>query len=222
MMNKSTLKGVVLGSAIAAAGLGFLNKDDVVVANSGIEGVALNAVVEKKNEEEKVDVQAAYNSLLDTIGYAEGADYNTLFGNNSFEDFSAHPVDTDELICARYKGKCQTAAGRYQFNIKTTRWLQKKDLLEDFTPESQDEAAKYLLKWKKVDDEMLVEAIKNKDLTEIYDLIAPTWASIPYSDSDCPVKGCGNGSSYWGQGGKSKEELNEKFFEFYKTNQLES
>lgn len=125
---------------------------------------------------------------------ASGNDYRTFYGGRRFNDLSDHPVITGELQgvplppewCKRLgysDGRCvSTAAGAYQFTRPT--WLSVRGAdafrgwpaLPDFSPESQDEAARRLLA---IDGVLpLVEAGQWHDAVQ---RASQRWASLPGS-----------------------------------------
>lgn len=99
-------------------------------------------------------------AFLSAIDYSEGTSrggrdpYRTCYGYaHTIKSFADHPAVTGEWrgekldsLGAAYVGKVSTAAGRYQL-IKPT-WLDCKRALSlpDFSPDSQDRAAVYLIK----------------------------------------------------------------------------
>lgn len=118
-----------------------------------------------------------------------GLAYRTFYGGARFSDLSDHPVLTGELrgvplppaMCkaAGYaSGKCvSTAAGAYQFTVPT--WQEMRNIaprLTDFSPESQDEAARRLLY--KIG---ALQPILQGDITRGIALAATRWASLPGS-----------------------------------------
>lgn len=66
------------------------------------------------------------------IAWAEGADYNTLYGGKKFSSYSDDPG--------------RVVAGRCQFQPRTWAGAKKALGLKDFSPASQDAAAIYLIK----------------------------------------------------------------------------
>lgn len=127
-----------------------------------------------------------------------GRAYSTFYGGAQFSDFSDHPVLTGELrgvplpaqwcINAGYPdGKCvSTAAGAYQINVPTWREVRSYGgpTLPDFSPESQDEAARRILL--KIG---ALAALTNNRVTEAIRIASKRWASLPGSTA--------------GQGGRS-------------------
>jgi lysozyme len=113
-------------------------------------------------------------AFLKMIRVAEGTGgpngYRTFFGNGLFDSYAAHPriVHTGGSLRS-------TAAGAYQFKSDTWSDLQKahKDLT-DFTPESQDRAAVYLIKRRNAYNDVI-----NGNLDSAIDKCSFEWASFP-------------------------------------------
>ena len=77
-------------------------------------------------------------AFLNTIGFGEGADYNSLFGNrptDRFSDYTAFPGT----------GRPNTASGKYQILEPTYKGLSSQMGLTDFSPHTQDLMAVELL-----------------------------------------------------------------------------
>jgi lysozyme len=113
-------------------------------------------------------------AFLKMIRVAEGTGgpngYRTFFGNGLFDSYAAHPriVHTGGSLRS-------TAAGAYQFKSDTWSDLQKahKDLT-DFTPDSQDRAAVYLIKRRSAYTDVI-----NGNLDSAVDKCSFEWASFP-------------------------------------------
>ena len=136
-------------------------------------------------------------SLLQTIRFAEGtagADgYNTMFTGAKFNDLSRHP----RLINSS-NGLSSDAAGAYQFLSTTYEPLAGRLGLNDFTPINQDIAALALAD-QRLQDLGGLGIITNDGMSRrVADALAPEWASFPTAAT---------GTSYYGQGGKSLNEL---------------
>lgn len=86
--------------------------------------------------------QQRLQAFLESIAASEGANYNTVVGGGTFDDFSQHPNRVG-LITGDGPS---TAAGRYQITGKTWRSVQQALGLTNFGPESQDRAAIELLR----------------------------------------------------------------------------
>jgi muramidase (phage lysozyme) len=114
-------------------------------------------------------------ALLNTIRYAEGtwkqgqAGYRTLYGGGRFQSLERHP---EIVVVKRYTS---AAAGAYQFLPTTWSEAASKLQLASFDPESQDQAALYL-----VDRRGVLEQIDQQGLTrEAMAVLAREWASFP-------------------------------------------
>jgi muramidase (phage lysozyme) len=90
-------------------------------------------------------------AFLHMIRAAEGTagenGYRMLFGKKLFDDFSKHPRIRKEFLNKAGKRIVTTAAGAYQ--ITATTWdtqIQPNLHLPDFSPESQDKAAIFLIR----------------------------------------------------------------------------
>ena len=139
-------------------------------------------------------------ALLNTIRYAEGtwkqgpAGYRTLYGGGRFQSLERHP---EIVVVKRYTS---AAAGAYQFLPTTWSEAASKLQLASFEPESQDQAALYL-----VDRRGMLEHIDNQGLTrEAMAVLAREWASFPTLA----------GRSAYGQPVKQADELQR----FYSSN----
>ena len=116
-------------------------------------------------------------AFLNTIGYSEGANYNTLYGGNTFADYSTFPNVRVTLA----NGDTTSAAGKYQFEAATWNGLQSSLSLPDFTPQSQDAAAIQLLK-----DNNAYDSIVNGDIVTAINNLGNIWASFPSSTEGQP------------------------------------
>ena len=128
-------------------------------------------------------------ALLDAIAMAEGTSgpngYRTMFGGGTFDTSKGWKHPDTVIRGGRYSS---AAAGRYQFLPGTWNAAAKALGLKDFSPVNQDKAALYLAKRRGVTDAMLAkEGLSQR----ISDLLAPEWASFPYSPK--------GGQSYYGQ-----------------------
>lgn len=149
-------------------------------------------------------------ALLDTIAWAEGADYNIMYGGEKFLDFSAHPAYTGEMPKSGITKweKTSTAAGRYQFLKDTYDSLKKKGFFTSgFIPEEQDKAAiDLIISKRQLSEEQLKKAVESNNLRLVWNKLTREWASIPTS----------SGVSYYkGQSAKSEEQLNSLYYQCY-------
>ena len=138
-------------------------------------------------------------AFLDVIAFAEGTyeagmdGYRMQFGGGLIDSLYEHPNQVIEI--GKYRS---TATGRYQFLYSTWKRAAKALGLTDFGPESQDQAALYLIA--KRDAMHLVDSCQ---LTQkLIWKLAPEWASFPSV----------NGRSYYLQPFKKYDEL----FDFWK------
>jgi len=141
-------------------------------------------------------IEGGWQRLSRVIHVGEGTTgdkgYTTMFGGGQFTDLSRHP---DQVVSA--SGYNSSAAGKYQFLTPT--WNEARDALglQDFSPESQEKAGRFLTQRRGVDPDKVYTNFN--DFKDAMDKLAPEWASLPYSKTS--PKGFGNGSSYYGQGG---------------------
>lgn len=125
-------------------------------------------------------------AFLYLIRWCEGTagedGYRTLFGGELFDGFAAHP---NRAVTKIVGGRpiTSTAAGAYQFLFKTWEECRKALNLPDFSPDSQDKAAVYLIKRRGALED--VEAGRLKDAIR---KCALEWASLPGSPYGQPTK----------------------------------
>ena len=108
-------------------------------------------------------------------------DYSVLYGGGHFSDYSEHPnVRVPFTNPKSGKQDFSTAAGAYQINFPT--WsgeIQPALNLPDFSPESQDMAAEWLIQ--KIG---AYDAAANGDIDTALRLSSKRWASLPYSTAE--------------------------------------
>ena len=129
-------------------------------------------------------------AFLDMISFAEGnTDYRTGFNFQRIEDLSKHPGTA--------KGG-STAAGRYQFRISDWNDVKDKLGLPDFTAESQDIAATYLLQTRPLPNKniVIIDALLSDNFNEAVQRAAFVWASLPYDFGDGKTNPDTNPRSY--------------------------
>lgn len=124
-------------------------------------------------------VQQNQKKFLDFIAESEGADYNTIVGGKTFEDFSKHPG----VVGVTTKEGPSTAAGRYQIVGKTYEPYAKKLGVSDFTPETQDKIALELIK-----DKGALEDVNAGNFEAAIDKLGGVWASFPSSPYSQPKR----------------------------------
>lgn len=113
-------------------------------------------------------------AFLETIGASEGANYNTVVGGGTFDDYKDHPNKVG-LITGDGPS---TAAGRYQITGTTWRGVKARLGLKDFSPESQDRAAIELLRQRGALDDVL-----NGDNDAAIRKLGNEWQSLPSGTS---------------------------------------
>lgn len=123
--------------------------------------------------------------MLGFIKAAEGVkhDYNTGFGNERFDDLSAHPNIRKQFKQTDGKRNTTTAAGAYQFTNKTWNGLVDQYGLQDFGPMSQDIGALALIDQKGALDDVL-----QGDYQSAINKTGGVWASLPSSNYKQPKK----------------------------------
>ena len=116
--------------------------------------------------------------FLDVIAKAEGVKhgYNTIFGNERFNNLSTHPNVRKQFKQTDGKMNVTSAAGRYQFIKSTWGEQARRYKLKDFSPQSQDIAAIGLL----IQNGSLPYILRGDYQTAI-SKSGGTWASLPSS-----------------------------------------
>ena len=170
---------------------------------------------------------ANVRALLDTISFAEGtgASYGTIYGGNVVPELAAGELTVAEVMEMQRTGKVRgrdvgyardqynsDATGRYQFMsfvLKEEVEKQGISMSEKFTPALQD---KLILGRMARMRGVTTDMIEAEGLSDnIIDRLAPEFASFPnlfgpdYKGRDI------QGTSFYGQGGKSAQSLRERF-----------
>lgn len=116
--------------------------------------------------------------MLDLIATTEGVKhgYNTLFGNQRFDNLSSHPNIKKAFTQTDGKKNYTTAAGRYQFLKGTWDGLAQQYGIKDFSPHSQDFGALALL-----DQIGALPYVLKGDFQTAIKKSGSTWASLPTS-----------------------------------------
>lgn len=140
--------------------------------------------------------------MLDLIANAEGVKhgYNTVFGNQRFDNLQAHPNIRKGFTQTDGKKNYTTAAGRYQFLNSTWQGLAKQYGLRDFSAQSQDLGALALIAQKGA-----LKNVVNGDYQGAVGKLGSTWASLPSSSYAQPKK-------TWAQLGLNGEPSKSKNF----------
>jgi len=116
--------------------------------------------------------------MLDVIASAEGVKhgYNTVFGNERFNNLSSHPNIRKAFKQTDGKTNYTTAAGRYQFLNNTWNGLARRYGFKDFSPQNQDLGAIALIAGRGA----LNDVLKGNYQSAIQKL-GREWASLPSS-----------------------------------------
>jgi len=145
------------------------------------------AVARQLAEYEALAGNPRVRAMLDTIAFAEGADYDVMFTGKRFDSTKGwqHP-----RAVQKSPGYASDAAGRYQFLSTTWDEVAGQLGLKDFSPRSQDIAALRLMERRGVD----LGALAAGDPTaDTFAKLAPEWASLPTKAGKSaygqPVKG---------------------------------
>jgi muramidase (phage lysozyme) len=104
------------------------------------------------------------SAFLDTIAWAEGARYDTLYGGARFDDYSRFPG----------YGKRHSPSGRYQIVAQTYDELSTQLGLTDFSPRTQDLMAVHLLHKRGA-----LKPLLSGDLDAALPGASRPWASLP-------------------------------------------
>lgn len=125
-------------------------------------------------------------AYLDSIGQAEGATYNTLYGGGTFSDYSKHPN-----IAFKGPDGITTAAGKYQIVKSTWDDVARALGLTDFSPASQDKAAIWLMKRRGA-----LEHVKRGEFDIATSKLGQEWQGLPSGAS--PNQGKRSASEFKG------------------------
>ena len=145
----------------------------------------------------------SWYGLSSVIRYAEGTSkkdgYTTMFGHRQFTDMSKHPNNPMRTSW----GSQSEAAGAYQFMKPTWETVKRNTGVKDFSIESQEVGGRWLTQHRGVNPDTAITT--RADFVKAMDKLAPEWASLPFSGKG--RNGGGYGTSYYGQGGKSLDQL---------------
>ena len=159
--------------------------------------------------------------MLDAISFAEGTtkSYGTLYGGKVIPELAAGKMTIAEVLKMQkskmYNGKSvygsgynSNATGRYQFmSYVLEEEINRQGISpnELFTPEMQDRLIlNRISRMRGVTPELLSkEGMSDK----VIDMLAPEFASFPNLIGPDSKGNVGTNTSYYGQGGKSKEEI---------------
>ena len=118
----------------------------------------------------------SYGKLSKVITGPEGTSgpegYKTMFGGSKFEDFSDHPRKLNTS-----NGLTSDAAGKYQFLSTTWDEASEATGVTDFSPRSQEIAARYLIERAGIDPDAPINS--KEEFIRVMNALSPVWASIP-------------------------------------------
>ncbi|MEG4963046.1 MULTISPECIES: glycoside hydrolase family 24 protein [unclassified Microcoleus] len=132
-------------------------------------------------------------ALMRTISASESnvsRPYHVVYGGKYVLDLSRHPDWCVKIVNGPNRGKCSTAAGRYQF--LTTTWKEKAKryharpanflFWEDysFEPEDQDAVVYAWLSDRKFWKVDISEMLRQERLIEVLRMLSGTWTSLGY------------------------------------------
>ncbi|WP_445242467.1 glycoside hydrolase family 24 protein [Microcoleus vaginatus] len=132
-------------------------------------------------------------ALMRTISASESnvsRPYHVVYGGKYILDLSRHPDWCVKIVNGPNRGKCTTAAGRYQF--LTTTWKEKAKRYQarranflfwedySFEPEDQDAVVYAWLSDRKFWKADIPEMLRQERLTEVLRMLSGTWTSLGY------------------------------------------
>jgi muramidase (phage lysozyme) len=132
-------------------------------------------------------------ALMRTISASESnvaRPYHVVYGGKYVLDLSHHPDWCVKIVNGPNRGKCTTAAGRYQF--LTTTWKDKAKRYQarranflfwedySFEPEDQDAVVYAWLSDRKFWKADISEMLRQERLTEVLRMLSGTWTSLGY------------------------------------------
>lgn len=134
-------------------------------------------------ETDSVDSSANVDAFLAALrqGESGGVGYGALYGGGTFADFSHHPADKsypNAWLGVITKWGPTHAAGAYQFQPGTWKEAATACQLSDFSPDSQDIAARFLISRRGA-----LDAVKAGDWKTAFLKLRTEWQSIPLRGS---------------------------------------
>ncbi|WP_333053109.1 MULTISPECIES: glycoside hydrolase family protein [unclassified Microcoleus] len=132
-------------------------------------------------------------ALMRTISASESnvaRPYHVVYGGKYILDLSRHPDWCVKIVNGPNRGRCTTAAGRYQF--LTTTWKEKAKRYQarranflfwedySFEPEDQDAVVYAWLSDRKFWKADISEMLRQERLTDVLRMLSGTWTSLGY------------------------------------------
>lgn len=143
---------------------------------------------------------ANMRAFLDMLAYAEGTSgpdgYRTLFGGGLMDSTADHPRLYFSFKNSKGEQLKTSAAGRYQFLIRTWDDLRDKLKLQDFGPASQDAGAIELIRQRGA-----INDIKAGRIPQAIDKVRTIWASLPGAGYSQPERSLSNLIAAYKNGG---------------------
>lgn len=134
-------------------------------------------------------------AFLDMISYAEGAPrYNILFGGGSFSSYRDHP---------RQVIQGSSASGRYQILRATYDDARSAIGVTDFTPQSQDRIAVWL-----INRDNALDEIRSGNINAAIELTDETWTSFQVKPRADLIRYWRERVAYYQRGGQSQAQAN--------------
>ena len=138
------------------------------------EGVPVSSVFEDYSEADAFS--ESYGKLSRVITGPEGTSgadgYRTMFGGSTFEGFSDHPRKLNTS-----NGLTSDAAGKYQFLSTTWDEAAAATGVTDFSPQSQEIAARYLIQRAGINPDAPINS--KEEFIRVMNALSPVWASLP-------------------------------------------
>lgn len=190
------LAGLAGGAALFVARDAFAMPAPALDAGGEL-GVDLYPLDDDVQQGEAMDGDKNLAAFLAMIREAEGTagpmGYHMLVGGGVFDSFADHPR---KLVSITSRGRVirSTAAGAYQILART--WDGVRAGLPDFSPESQDEAAKRLIARRGA-----MPDVRAGRLSEALRKCAPEWASLPGAPYGQPTITVADAAAIYGDNG---------------------
>lgn len=136
-------------------------------------------------------------ALMRTISASESNEpnpYAVLYGGKQVHDLSHHPQVCVTIVTGPNRGRCSTAAGRYQILYKT--WLEKSEryhpkpvpflfwTVYSFEPEYQDAIVHSWLSDRQAWGVNISNLLRQGKIDEVLRLLSGTWTSLGYGKED--------------------------------------
>lgn len=149
-----------------------------------------------------VDEQRNISAFLDMLAFCEGTagpdGYRTMFGGRLFDSYADHPRMRFSYTNLAGLSITTSAAGRYQFIVRTWDSLRAKLGLQDFSPPSQDAGAIELIRQRGA-----LNDVRAGRFAQAIEKCRPVWASLPGAGVDQPEKSMAQAMAAYANAGGS-------------------